>query len=726
MFRRMKKFIISSALILMLIIQLSGSTHGSNGDGQGQGTGQANAVTTASHSAASNNSLYDQAMGDFQRGGYAEALEKFKAVLQQESGESSQKERAMRSMAECHYFLGIKGNKNSLLNAVDLYKNIVQKYPDSRDDNAIALYRAANAYAALDFYYEAKREFENLYAKYPDSHYVPEITFRIGEMLYKARKFSESAQKYEEYVRKFPAGEYIKTAYFNLGDCYSQVHQEEIADKWYSDALKKWPELESIPEDVLLNVGFHFFRSMKYRDALKTFFFYVNVFPEKESKKEVLFAIARSFMELDQLPLSLKIFSLLIEKYPSSREAMESAILMANLGAKKPGMKLPAYFQGMRNYQDPLKTYNDLLAGQPSGDYLEELLFQKGYFLYKKGRHRESFDTYALLLSRFPNGRYKGEVVKYFMISADRVVDENYTVGDHLAVSEIYFKSRDHGLVTGDNFKAAYCMGDSLRRVGLYDEAAEVFEKLLKTSGSVDDRNKILIAIADIDCERRNYDNVERILQRLSVAPPEKDRGSTRNRRQAKSQGKAIVQHSSPDGHIQLHVNRILGNVYFKKGLFDKAAASYARVLAHGEGIEGMAEVYLKNADCLKAINSLEASMASYRKAIEIYSKESKKYSVDVLIASYRGLGDCLFEKKEYQEAISMYRQSASYLGGRAEGLWSLYGIGKGYTGLKNSEMADKTFSELKNKGGEGFWSNLADYALREYSWNEKYDANNP
>jgi hypothetical protein len=40
--------------------------------------------------------------------------------------------------------------------------------------------------------------------------------------------------------------------------------------------------------------------------------------------------------------------------------------------------------------------------------------------------------------------------------------------------------------------------------------------------------------------------------------------------------------------------------------------------------------------------------------------------------------------------------------------------------------MADKTFSELKNKGGEGFWSHLADYAVREFSWNEKYDANHP
>ncbi|MGA2330461.1 MAG: tetratricopeptide repeat protein [Syntrophales bacterium] len=707
----------------MLIIQLSGSTHGSSGDEQGRGTGQPNAVTTASHG---DNSLYDQAMGDFQRGGYAEALEKFKVVLPQESGESPQKEKVMRSMAECHYFLGINGNKNDLLNAVDLYKNIVQKYPDSRDGNAIALYRIANAYAALDFYYEAKREFENLYAKYPESHYVPEITFRIGEMLYKTRKFDESALKFEEYVRKFPAGEYVKTAYFNLGDCYSQMHQEEVADKWYNDALNKWPELETIPEDVLLNVGYHYFRSTKYRDALKIFFFYVNVFPAKESNKEVLFAIARSLMELDQLPLSLKIFSLLIEKFPASREAMESAIIMANLGVKKPGMRLPSYFQGMRNYQDPLKTYNDLLAGSPSGDYVEELLFQKGYFLYKNNRHKESFDTYALLLSRFSNGRYKGEVVKYFMTSADRIVDENYANGDYLAVSEIYFKSREHGLITGDNFKTAYCMGDSLRRVGLYDEAAEVFEKLLKTSGSVGDRNKILLAIADIDCERRNYDNVERILQRLSVTPQEKDRRLTMNGRRTKSQGKAIIQHSAPDGYIQLHVDRILGNVYFKKGLFDKAVSAYARVLAHGEGIEGMAEVYLKNADCLKAINSVEASMASYRKAIEAYNRESKKYSVDVLIASYRGLGDCLSEKKEYQEAISMYRQSASYLGGRAEGLWSLYGMGKGYAGLKNSEMADKTFSELKNKGGEGFWSNLADYALREYSWNEKYDSNHP
>jgi tetratricopeptide (TPR) repeat protein len=114
-------------------------------------------------------------------------------------------------------------------------------------------------------------------------------------------------------------------------------------------------------------------------------------------------------------------------------------------------------------------------------------------------------------------------------------------------------------------------------------------------------------------------------------------------------------------------------------------------------------------------------AIVNYQKAIEVYSRESKKYPVKIMIDSYRGLGDCLFEEKKYQEAISMYKQSLTKLDMRTEGLWSIYNMGRGYVELRNSEMVDKTFSELKNKGGEGFWSTLADYTVREYSWNDKH-----
>ena len=714
----MKKFVILSILIVLLVCRLSGFTEGGDNKELSKNTGPSEDGAAIQHT-ASDNPLFDQAVADYHAGMYADALEKFKAVSQKEPDESPRKEKLLRYIADSLYFLGLKGEKSNLLAACDLYKNIIQRYPGSRDDNAVALYRVADSYAALNFYYEAKREFENFCVSYPDSPHAPEAVFRMGDVLYKMKKFDEAALKYEEYVRKFPAGKYAKTAYFNLGDCYSQGHKEEVAEKWYRDALDKWPELESIPEDVLLNIGMHYFRSTKYRDALRIFFFYVNAFPESENCKKGLFFTARSFMELDQLLLSLKMYSLIIERYPNSREAMESAIIMANIGVKKPGMKVPLYFQGMQNYKDPLQTYNDMLTKFPTGEYGEDLLFQKGFLLFKSNRQRESFDAYRQLLSQFPQGKYKAEALKYFIMLAERLVEESYTKGDYLALADVYFKTRDKGFISGDNFKMAYGMGDSLRRLRLNDEAMEVFEKLLKTSGNVAEKNTILLAIADTECERGNYDNVERALSQLSSSPVEVERKSKFHNR--KNISNATVKPSLPENSLQRHMNRILGNVYFKKGQFEKAALYYAKVLVSGEGIEGVAVIYRNYAVCLKAMNSLTMATASYQKAIEAYNRESQKYPVEVIIDSYRGLGECLYDEGKYQEAISMYKQSLAQREKQTENLWTLYNIGRGYSELRESGMAEKTFSELKTKGGEGFWSYIADHALREYSWHEKY-----
>jgi tetratricopeptide (TPR) repeat protein len=175
-----------------------------------------------------------------------------------------------------------------------------------------------------------------------------------------------------------------------------------------------------------------------------------------------------------------------------------------------------------------------------------------------------------------------------------------------------------------------------------------------------------------------------------------------------------------PESHMQKNINRIMGNICFKKGAFDKAALYYAKALVPGEEIEGMAVIHRNYAECMKIMNSLPLAIANYQKAIEIYNRESKKYPVAVIIESYMGLGDCLFAGGKYLEAISMYKQSLVKIEGRGENLWSVYSVGKSYAAMKNSGMVNTTFSDLKNKGGEGFWSNIADHALREYSWNEK------
>jgi len=49
---------------------------------------------------------------------------------------------------------------------------------------------------------------------------------------------------------------------------------------------------------------------------------------------------------------------------------------------------------------------------------------------------KDCFDTYSRLLSQFPQGRYKAEVVKYFLEVAARLTEEGYAKRDYLSVTD--------------------------------------------------------------------------------------------------------------------------------------------------------------------------------------------------------------------------------------------------------------------------------------------------
>ena len=293
--------------------------------------------------------LYDSAMNDFTSRRYEEALSKFKEIIKTEKNEA-----ALRRIADCCYFLGEKGDKRHILEAIDQYRDIIRKYPGLNKENAQAIYRIAESYSRLNFHYEALMEFKNLCSKYPESDYMPESLYMTGKIYYQTRKFNEAIKKFEEYIKRFPDGKRVRDAYFSVGNCYSQMRQFTDADVWYGNALEKWPALENIPEDTLLTLGSHYFQTGKYDNALEFFFVYLNLFPDGKHCADTLYKIASSFEAMGQLPLALKALSLLLERYPGSREAQKSVLIMANIGVKDPEIKLPvSIFPGMDYYQTP-------------------------------------------------------------------------------------------------------------------------------------------------------------------------------------------------------------------------------------------------------------------------------------------------------------------------------------------------------------------------------------
>lgn len=641
--------------------------------------------------------LYSNAMDDFKSGEYKEALGKFKEILRQGPLKTGKKEKVVRRLADCHYFLAEKGDSRDYLKAVEHYKKIIRDYPSSKE-NVTALYRLAGSYMNLKFYYEAIGAFEALCSKYPESSYVPESIFEMGRILYKIGNFLKAVERFKEYLKKFPDGKHAKIAFFRIGDCYSQMQRFDEAEIWYRDALKRWPNLGNVPKDSLLNLGFHYFRSGKHQDAVEALFVHMNLYPDDERNKKIIYGIARSFVKMGQFPAALMMSSQLIEKYPESQEALESEIIMANIGVKAPGIRAPLLMKGVQNYLNPLKTYDDMLAKYTFGEMNEGLLYQKGYALWKESRYEKSFDIYAHLLKRFPYGKYEKMSKKNLAAIAEILVDKHYSKGDYLAVSDIYFRAYKDDLIECNNFKTCFSIGNSLKETGFRDDAMKIFGHLAGICRSRKDKARVILAMAEIDYGKGNYEDAEKVLRAGLLKKP-----------------------SGISPEVLVYAKKMIGDISLKKRLFKKAASAYGEVLGSGKNIKGIPAVYRDYACSLREMNLHSSAVVNYQRAIKRYDEGDQKGPVDVVLDSRTALGDYFYKEEKYKEATAMYKQ---FLGSLPEGeqdMWSLYNVGRGYVKSGNVPMAERTFTELREKGGEVFWANVVDYFVDDNNWTEKY-----
>ena len=656
--------------------------------------GQAAPPTAASP--AKGGSLYDQAVTAFNAGKYEDALAKFLDV-NKANPEPAIKEKVLRYIADSYYAIGAKGGNRELLSAVDAYKELIQKYPESRKENAGSVYNLARSYEQLKFFYEAKREYQKLYSQFPESPHRAEALFRTGDMSYRTRNFNEAIMRFKEYLAQFPQGALAQRAYFGIGDAYSQLQQIDQADTWYGDAQKRW-SLEAMPEESILNLGYHYFRSHKYPDAVRVLFFYVNMYPETDATRESLFSIARSFVEMQQHAPAIRMFSLLIERFPDSRESQESAVIMANIGVRSPNLKLPD-IPGIQNYREPLKVYNRMLAQTGMSEMTEGLLFQKGYALWKYGRYEEAFDTFSTMIQLFSQGRYKEEGIKNLIMNINQLVELHSSRDDSLAIARIFFKTPSDVLSKNADTQVILRIGDALYKVGLLFDAKRVFENLLKILPAGSDASPILVALADIESQRGRYDEAERLLQAI----PAKGRA---------------------DRKLSAGMQVLRGNIALRRGFYAKAAAAYADALATGEQPMSPAVFYRNYAAALKETNACSQAIVNYDKAVALYLQAGKGppyYAEEVLVTSYQGMGECYLREGKYPEAALVYKKSMIGAADRRENLWALYDMGKGYVQGNNRSMAEKFFTDLKGKGGEEFWGNIIDYTIKEKAWTEKY-----
>ncbi len=538
--------------------------------------------------------LYDKALRELKEKKYEPALVTFKEFVTRKDTTKDLGERALRHMADCHFYLGEKGRKDHLLLAVEFYKNTLQSFPDQARDNSSVYLRLAKSYEHLNNCYDALRYYEDLLVKYPQSAYVPDAFFRTGLLLHKIGKYGPATDKLLTYLMKYRGGTFAKQAYYLIADCYYKTQQSASAEVWFRDAQKKWPDFKGIPKEVIKDMGHHKYAMRNYSEASKIFSYYANIYPTDEKIKEVMLALAHSYKAADQVFAALTIYNLIIDKYPSSGEATESIMAMAFLGHDKPGVKIFFAAGNFHYYKAPLETYDLLLKKHQTGEIAENALLQKGKALHKLKQDRAAADAYLEFLKKFPQSKIKDEARKNLKLASVSLIGESYRKGDYLAVADIYFKAYRVVPLQPDEYEIVDKIAVSLNNIGLSDDCIRLLKnyknicKDFKTVGKINNR------IVETEMGRRKYNEAEKVLSesllqtspknKTDLAAIKKDMAGIADRDRKRLHEAALSSSSGPDQKYWSMFQ--MGQDYLKKGNYPEAQKIFARIKAES-GPEG-------------------------------------------------------------------------------------------------------------------------------------------
>ena len=120
-------------------------------------------------------------------------------------------------------------------NAVSLYQQLLEAYPDYRRNDTVQ-YQLARAYEIGGRTDEALEILDELVRRYPDTPLIDEVAFRRGEMLFLRKRYDESEAAYQAVIRYGEKSRFFEQSLYKLG--WSQF---KLA--WHEESLSPFFEL---------------------------------------------------------------------------------------------------------------------------------------------------------------------------------------------------------------------------------------------------------------------------------------------------------------------------------------------------------------------------------------------------------------------------------------------------------------------------------------------------
>jgi len=468
------------------------------------------------------------------------------------------------------------------LDAIEVFKKFLAKYPDSPDYTPGALWRLAELYyekSEVDFNTE-----EDKYDKQLQAFNKGETT---TEPVPPAKHFELSIGLLQHLTERFPDYKLIDGAYYLMAYCLQEQGEQEEAQVAYQTFTRRFPRSKLLPE-VWTRLGESYFENPNKLDQAIEAYSHVLDYPDNRMYDKALYKLAWTYYKIDKFDKAVRAFDELIQWSDKGGEEAED---VARSELRKEAMQYLAISFAEQEWSGSgVENAKAFLKERGGRKYDGEFFRKLGEVFFIDGAYDKCIASYREAIKRYPLDK--------------------------------------------DNPKLMSAIVDAYYRLQKPDEAAKAQEELVASFGpgtawrKANKDNTDVVSDADKLAENAMYTAAVR---HHTLAQKFKEQEKPEDARREYAKAAAVYADyiaRFPDTRDSYKLGYYLAECYYYSLDFKKAAVAYAKVRDDPAGSEFLADS--ANAVVLSVVNMIkEAEKDGKLEPLKLYTSKDRPKDLD-------------------------------------------------------------------------------------------------
>ena len=409
---------------------------------------------------------------------------------------------------------------------IDDLDQLMQAYPDGRYAEKASFllaksYEQLHAPSLSAHFIDIKSRYQDAINRYPDSVYVPEAYLAMGDLCSKTKNYYEAlayyniiGKKYDDSPAALPALmrkarvlglkkktrealsilEFVVEGYpgtreeteakIEIAKILYDIHNFRRSLEILSKLSVTSPEERYRYPEIALYLGHNYYQTGDNVRARENLYRFYNSAPDDERNHLVLTKIADTYRDEGLLEEAVKLYQLVLKRYPAKEGALISLIRLAEQ-QEAGGLHIPRGIAPRGTpleieIEAPVEIYEKVLKTILAKDErspLAQLALLKLALLYRKhGDYAKSLETLKRLLRQYPLTKLQEESRRALAQTLGDMLEKEVKGGRHGNAINIYQREKDLFMLINlpDPFLS---LARAFLKLNLKDFAAEMFAK---------------------------------------------------------------------------------------------------------------------------------------------------------------------------------------------------------------------------------------------------------